>query len=193
MKKFPFIFLILIAFLNGCATSNPDSPRKLKANESVYDNSKLKSGNFFYLMPGSWQKTSPTNPMRLEEYIIDPTTQTIVAVHYFEGMSGNIDSNLERWKKQFVQDENFKELEKTQFNKDGIPVTIYHLTGTFLESENPMDPNAAKSSRPEFSMITTAVELENGTWFFKTYGPKNTIDPQRTRFDELIQTFRVED
>lgn len=194
MKFFQLLLIFFISsFLASCVNNKSSLTSQYNQPENIYDTKTLKSGNLVYRVSNSWQKTSPSNPMRLEEYIIDPTTQTKLAVHYFEGMAGNIDANLQRWQKQFKQDEYFEEVEKTQFNKDGMPITVYHVAGTFLEPQNPMDPSSDKTAYTDFAMIATAVELKDGTWFFKAYGPKNVIEGVRPRFDELIKTFKVEE
>ncbi len=192
MKILRIPFLLIIAFAAASCGINHQYKSTLSSSTDAYNNTKLKAGNLTYTMPSSWQQVPPSNPMRLEEYVIDPTTQSTLAVHYFPRTSGTIETNITRWKNQFVQDDQFQELEKTQFNKDGIPVTIYHLTGTFLQKEDPMNPDSPSTSRPGFSMITLVAEIEDGMWFFKTTGPSNAIDGSRPKFDDLIRSFRVE-
>lgn len=192
MKILRILFLLIIAFISVACGINQQYQSSLAGSTSSYNNTKLKNGNLMYTIPGSWQQVSPSNPMRIEEYIVDPTTQSKLAIFYFPRTSGTIETNVNRWKNQFVQNDQLQELEKTQFNKDGVPVTIYHLSGTFLEKQDPMNPDSASTSYPDFSMIAVAAELEEGMWFFKTYGPKNAIDGLRPRFDELIRSFRVE-
>ena len=146
-----------------------------------------------YQAPQSWSETEPSNQMRFKEYVLDAASDTRVAVYFFEGMQDRLEANLRRWKNQFRDDDDRKLLEKKQFNRFKLPITVYHLTCTYLHKEKLGDPNSKVDIRADQALLAAVVEMKEGTWFFKSIGPSGVIAAQRKSFDDLVFTFRAED
>ena len=150
------LFLILTLSLTAC-TNKPvateNSPIKL------YDNSKLAPGHLVYTAPETWQKVAPTNEMRLDEYVIDAPTNTVASVYFFDGMRGALEANLQRWKSQFKDDDTRELLQKKQYNRRDLALTIYHITGTYLEKLDPMNPQSAIQEMKDYALLAAVVEM----------------------------------
>lgn len=185
------IFLVLILItLGSCSINERQSTKGCPISQ--YDNHKLVKGQLRYQAPETWQQTPVSNPMRKSEYILDANSKTNVAVYFFEGMQDQLEPNLRRWKNQFREDEDRQLLEKKQFNRSHLPITLYHLTGTYLDKERIGDPSSKTTVKPDHSLLAAIVELKEGTWFFKAVGPRSVIESKRKSFDDLAFSFRAE-
>lgn len=174
------IFLIALLLLS---CSKPETRSIDKTN---YNNSKLLRGILNYRVPGSWQRVQPSSSMRVDEMVIDPTSQSKLAVFIFPRIPDLVSSNVERWKSQFERNSLRTKLE--QYNYKGLPVTIFEAEGDFMESTNPMNPNAEKLKRPDHKMLVAIVELQDGAWFFKAVGSKQVITNQESNFRSLLDS-----
>ena len=181
------LLFILALSLGSCATKKQETTTDCPLKQ--YDTSKLAPGRLVYQAPETWEKISPTNEMRLDEYIIDAPTHTVASVYFFEGMRGALEANLQRWKSQFKDDDMRQLLQKKQYNRKDLALTIYHITGTYLEKLDPMDPQSAIEEIKDYALLAAVVEMKKGTWFFKVLGPKVTVCANRSSFDELVNSF----
>jgi hypothetical protein len=181
-----FLLLIISFLLVSCAPKAKEIDQKL--SRAIYDNSKLASGTLEFVLPGSWQETAVTKPMRLRQFVIDPISQTELAVFYFENMQGTVQENIDRWVNQF-ESANRKLIKQEAFNIANIPVTVFYMTGTYLHSPNPMDVNSPKTPLADHSMYAIIAETASGTWFLKSYGPSKVIGNQESNFDKLVNSF----
>lgn len=186
-----FKHLALILFLSfaliSCAAK--------KSDESLlkpYDTSKLLAGKLSYKAPEAWTKRAPINEMRLDEYVIDASTNTVASVYFFQGMRDALDANLSRWGKQFKDDAARGVTQTEQYNKQGLPITIYHTSGTYLEKLEPMNPQSPTTEMQDYALLAAVVEMSDGTWFFKILGPKASVEASREGLDQLINSLKVE-
>lgn len=186
-----FLAFVLLIALGSCSINEEASMKGCPISQ--YDNSKLIKGQLAYLAPSSWTETEPSNPMRFKEYILDPQSKTNVAVYFFKDIQNQLEPNLRRWKNQFRDDKARTLLEKKQFNRFKLPITVYHLTGAFLEQETMADPNSKVTIKPDSALLAAVVEMKEGTWFFKTVGPTAVIASHRKSFDDLVFSFRAEE
>lgn len=176
--------ILTLALLNAC--SNHKSSTEIKN----YDNSELRSGTLIYQAPREWVKAAPRSPMRIDEYIVDESSDTRLAIYYFPNMIDAVDENLARWKSQFKDDEYRKLIEKKQFNRGGLPFTVYHMIGTYLEKLEPMNPDSRIQEKAEYATWGTVIETQEGTWFFKVVGPIKVIENNQSGFDSLLNSAR---
>ncbi len=178
---------ILVITLSACTTNEQQSTSGCPIKQ--YDNSKLVKGQLNYEAPESWSKVDPTSSMRLDEYVVDSKSNTVTSVYFFDGMRDAVEANLQRWKGQFKDDDARNLIQKKQYNRRELPLTIYHLTGTYLEKLDPMDPQSAIKEIGDYALLAAVVEMKNGTWFFKMLGPKAVVETNRASFDQLIDSF----
>ncbi|MDA0772733.1 MAG: hypothetical protein O3C63_07290 [Cyanobacteria bacterium] len=186
-----FLAFVLLITLGSCSINEQSSMKGCPISQ--YDNSKLIKGQLAYLAPSSWTETETSNPMRFKEYILDPQSKTNVAVYFFKDTQNQLEANLRRWKNQFRDDKARTLLEKKQFNRFKLPITVYHLTGAFLEQETMADPNSKVTIKPDSALLAAVVEMKEGTWFFKTVGPTAVIASHRKSFDDLVFSFHAEE
>ncbi len=182
------IFVLALVLTLGSCVIN----KEVAKTDSViqqYDTSRLAPGRLVYQAPDSWEKISPTNEMRLDEYVVDAPTNTVASVYFFDGMRDALEANLQRWKSQFKDDDTRKLIQKKQYKRRDLALTIYHITGTYLEKLDPMNPESAIQEIKDYALLAAVVEMKKGTWFFKVLGPESTVAANRSSFDELVDSF----
>jgi hypothetical protein len=184
MKKSFLAFCLISLVMIGCAvkTVNPI--------KSDYSNSKLVDGKLSYTVNPGWQRVPVSSPLRVDQIIIDPVTQTELNVFFFEGMTNAVEANLSRWKAQF-KPETRKLVENKQFNLGKIPITIFSMTGTYLRPLEQLNPDSPKEELNDYAMYAIIAELKSGTWFFKAYGPEPVIMSQVSNFERFVTSFKV--
>lgn len=186
-----FLLILLTIFtLSSCSINEQNSTAGCSIKQ--YDNSHLLDGNLQYEAPSNWEKITPESSMRIDEYIIDKNSNTKLGVFFFKDMKNQVEENISRWKSQFADDDTRHLISKKQFNCDGkIPVTIYHIAGTYLEKLDPMNPQSQVQTKTDYALIGVVAETKSGTWFFKAVGPSSVIDEQRDAVDDLVSTFNL--
>lgn len=179
------VLVCLLGLLNSCSNNRSST------GITNYDNSKLKSGTLIYQAPQEWTKTAPRIPMRIDEYIIDESSDTRLAIYYFPNMIDAVEENLSRWKSQFKEDEYRKLIDKKQFNRSDLSFTLYHMTGTYLEKLEPMNPESKVQEKPDFATWGAIIETKEGTWFLKTVGPISVIESNKKTLDNLLDSCKL--
>lgn len=184
MKKTLSLSLLIILFLASCSSSNVNP---LKTD---YSNSELLDGKLSYSVNQGWQRVPVSSPLRVDQIVIDPVSQTELNVFFFEGMTNAVEANLSRWKAQFKPDTR-KLIENKQFNLNKIPITIFSMTGTYLRPLQQLNPDSPKEELNDYAMYAIIAELKSGTWFFKAYGPEPVISSQIANFEKFVTSFKV--
>ena len=181
-----YYFSIFLFFLLNTACSN------LAVNEMTkYDTRHLAKGAISYKVSNTWIKEPVSNSMRLEQYKISDNSN--LSVSFLPGNAGGLEANIERWKNQFSQDEEFKILENTQFNYRSIPVTKIYLNGNYLESKDPFNPSAQKLLRENWAAYIIVAETEPGTCFFKVLGPASELKLENKHLDDFVRSFAIKE
>lgn len=185
MNKITLSLIALVLFLSACSTN------KTSIGEVAdYNTAELLPGRLSYSLPATWERVAVSSPLRVDQIIIDPVTQTELAVFFFEGMNNAVEANLARWKAQFTDDTR-KLLDNRQFNQNKIPVTVFAMSGTYLRALQQLNPDSPKEELPGYAMYAIIAEMQNGTWFFKAYGPEPVIASQKENFETLIASLKA--
>ena len=172
---------LLCLLLVSCA----QDPNKI----SKYNNSKLIDAELKYQVPAEWKQEEPTNLMRKAQYRIEE--DLLFTVYEFPGLVGGVEANVARWKKQF--DKNDRQVvEFKQFNKGKLPITIFHIEGTYKEANTPFlaDKSQAKDY-PKHANYATIVELANSKWFFKTMGSQASMAKHKEAISSFINSLSI--
>ncbi|NUO54676.1 MAG: hypothetical protein HOV80_38035 [Polyangiaceae bacterium] len=145
----------------------------------------VKESSITWKAPEAWTVVNHPSPMRLATYRIpkaegdaEDGELTVTRV------GGDVQSNIQRWSKQFEGSPAPKTSERTAGD---MKVTIVELEGTF--SGMAMPGQAAAGPKPDYAMLAAIVEGTGDPHFFKLTGPKKTVDAARGGFDELVASF----
>lgn len=188
ISKFSLCIFLLCLLSFACSKSETATCDNCHAVEK-YDNSNLPKGNLSYKSPAHWSKEPASNSMRLDQYKI--AQNSTLSVSSLAGDAGGIDANLERWKKQFAGESAPHLILKKQFNHNSIPISSLSISGTYLESKNPFEPNSEKIIHKDWSAYIVVAELADATWFFKALGPSLEIDAEKKHLDEFVMSLNL--
>lgn len=137
--------------------------------------------DFSKLKPAAWELT-PTKPMRLANYRVpkadgDPEDGEVsVAI-----AGGDVESNVNRWIKQF---EGTPEVKRSEKAVNPIRVTHVEINGTFAPGG--MGGAEKPAGKPDTTMLGAIVELPGTGYFIKFVGPKKTVAAARKDFDKFL-------
>jgi len=142
--------------------------------------------------PAGWVEETPSSSMRRGQYRVPgPAGDAEVAVFYFgAGQGGDPMANAQRWANQFKQPGGGDPLEvmKTQtLDVRGTKVLLVETTGTYVNTAmNPADIG----EKPSYALLGAVVPGPDANWFFKMTGPQATVQAQRDRFMQLLQSIQ---
>ena len=165
-------------------TSNKNKPSQSPGNTSLT-----------YTPPTDWLQQEPSSSMRHDQYEMPgPKGSDLATLAIFKGIGGSVDSNIDRWKKQFIvppntAESNWAKQESKVINQ--IPVHIVSVQGTYLKSRMPMMMDGPKIELKDYALLAVIAETNTGLWFFKVTGPQKTVKFWEKDFDTFINTFRL--
>ena len=165
-------------------TSNKNKPSQSPGNTSLT-----------YTPPTDWLQQEPSSSMRHDQYELPgPKGSDLATLAIFKGIGGSVDSNIDRWKKQFIvppntAESNWAKQESKVINQ--IPVHIVSVQGTYLKSRMPMMMDGPKIELKDYALLAVIAETNTGLWFFKVTGPQKTVKFWEKDFDTFINMFRL--
>jgi len=149
-----------------------------------------KAGGVEWKVPARW-KAGAGSAMRVATYSVPAAKGAEAgecAVFFFgPGQGGDVDSNVERWGKQF---EGAPTPEKTRTTVAGMPVTRAQVAGTYLAPGGPMMQSQGKKAG--YRLLGAIVEGPRGNVFFKLTGPAASVASAQADFDALVASLRKE-
>jgi hypothetical protein len=136
---------------------------------------------------------APQSNMRAAEYIIaGGAPDAVLTVHFFPGMGGGVDANLDRWIGQFSNPDgtplgrSAAKLDKRSVG--GIAISTVDVAGNFAASMGPMMQADPSGPRPNYRMVGAVAEGPKGLVFFKLTGPASDVDRAKPAFDALLES-----
>jgi hypothetical protein len=174
-------------------TTNSQDDKQDDAKEETVE-VVLAEGRLDFQAPKSWEKKQPKFNIVEVEFApksskenVDPARLTIMA------SGGSVEANLERWLGQFSQEDasDTEDHTKQEVKKiNGMQVHIVDIHGTYADSAGPFAGNAVQ--RKGYRMLGAIVETKIvGNYYFKMYGPKETMDEHEKRFLKMIETIKL--
>ena len=139
--------------------------------------------------PDSWKEAEPTSSMRAFQFEVPgPDDQKgEMAVFYFgAGQGGDLEENINRWKKQFTKLENENREKKTV---DGLNVTEVFLQGSYQLSGGPM-MMVQGEPKENYAVLGAIIEAPQGSVFLKMTGPKDLAAAAKPDFDTLLTNLK---
>ena len=153
-----------------------------------------KAGEEFEVMgmkvkpPEGWSRQKPANRMRKAQFKLpraenDQHDGELTVIPAFGGM----EANLQRWRAQF------KEGPEPLINNrkvSGLDVSIVQIDGTYLYKARPMDPAETAQERSDYRVLAAIVQAPGGQLFFKSFGPRSTMEKWQEAFTDMVDSFR---
>jgi hypothetical protein len=186
MKRWTVVLVVLVAvilaIMPGCKKKEASQSTNVQLTKEAPENT---AAGLVWSYPSGWTKAGP-KAMRVVTYIARAAEGDLeggeCAVFFFgPGAGGDVNSNIQRWESQFeTKDQGVR----TTFQVNGINVTRYTLSGTYLAPSGPMMESQDK--KENFRLLGAIVEAPEGLLFFKMTGPAKTIEAATGGFDAMI-------
>jgi len=178
-----FLTVGLVAALVGAAVAADDAPQTIKA------------GALSFKAPGAWKKETPKSSMRQAQMKVMPATgdeePAELVVFAFPNGAGSVESNIDRWEKQFIDaDKNTPKAKVEKKKGINVDVTRVEIVGRFVA---PVTPGAAaRNDKANYRLLGAIVETPDTGYFFKLTGPDKTVAAASKGFDSLIESMKLD-
>jgi hypothetical protein len=142
--------------------------------------------------PADWKSEPVTSSMRRAQFslphVAGEDRDAELAIFFFgEGMGGDAQANVERWKTLF---QDAKPPKVTDFKVKNVKVTYFDISGTYLFKARPVDPELTAEKRPNHRMLAVVWESPHGPYFMRLVGPEKTVTKYKTAFDAWLKSFK---
>ena len=154
-------------------------------------------GHVKLLAPAAWQRRQPRSRIVEYEFAVpkvegDAQDGRLTVM----GAGGSVEANIERWIGQFTQPDGKTTKERTTVDKKQVDGAVVHrvdITGSFVDRPGgPFAPGRAVT-RPNYRMLGAIIVTPKfGQHFVKLYGPRATIAANEQRFQQFIDSLRVD-
>jgi hypothetical protein len=173
----------LVATIVGAIAAADDAPQTIKA------------GALSFKAPSTWKKEQPKSAMRSAQMKIEPATGDTepaeLVVFAFPNGAGSVESNIDRWEKQFVDADQRTPKAKVEKRKGlNVDVTRVEVSGRFVAAVTP--GAATKNDKPEYRLLGAIVTTAETGYFFKLTGPDKTVAAASKGFDSLIESMKID-
>ncbi len=178
MKPLPFLSLSLGALVAGALPASAQAPAA-NAPDS------FPVGGLTFKRPADWTWVPVQSPMRKAQLAVPGMgagkTADITFFHFGPSGGGDLDSNVQRWLKQFQSAPGAEKVEsKTVGDRK---TTLVSTSGTF-SSGMPGQPAAAMEN---YALLGAIIEDPEGSVFVKMTGPKETVQAASPKFMEFLE------
>lgn len=180
-----FIFILSVAFmLYSCNSGKIPKDAKIVElrSKQKQDKQLLQFANFTLQLNNDWEKEPPSNAMRVAQFKLKAYPNYQLVVSYFGNTNNNISENVERWKKQFSQVENYYELKPNM-----KAITAVKIQGTYKNQPFPMSQEFV--DEPAYGMLAAIIPSNEGPYFLKFTAPDSIIEKQERNFVEALNSY----
>ncbi|WP_435006268.1 hypothetical protein P12x_003874 [Tundrisphaera lichenicola] len=172
----------LVASLVGAFAVADDAPQSIK------------TGALTFKAPAAWKKEQPKSAMRAAQIKIEPVKgdeePAELVVFAFPNGAGSVESNIERWEKQFVDASKRTPKAKVEQKKGmNVDVTRVEISGQYLSG---MPGAASKAEKPNYRLLGAIITTPSTGYFFKLTGPDKTVGDATKGFDSLIESMKLD-
>jgi uncharacterized cupredoxin-like copper-binding protein len=178
-----FLTVGLVGALVGVAVAADDATQAVKA------------GALSFKAPASWKKETPKSSMRQAQMKIEPTSGDTEAaelvVFAFPNGAGSVESNIDRWEKQFVDADKKTPKAKVEKKKGiNVDVTRVEVSGRYVAAVTP--GAAERNDKANYRLLGAIVETKDTGYFFKLTGPDKTVAAASKGFDTLVESMKLD-
>ena len=151
------------------------------------DPSSFEVGSFKFQRPADWQWVPVASPMRKAQLKIpgsDPKAAAeLTFFHFGQGQGGDVQSNAQRWLRQFKSKEGAEKVEPLDTGANSAKVTLVSTEGTYASGM----PGQPTTPLENYALLGAILEDQQGAVFAKLTGPAATVKGVREKFIEFIK------
>ena len=153
---------------------------------SQAEDAKATVGEFEFTAPAPWTVAQNTGMMTkaILAYPVEGGAPLEAKFYHFgSGQGGDVESNINRWVKQF---EGEPVVQREEADVNGTKVVLLVTTGTYLDGP-PM--GGTKTPRPDYQMLGAIIVGKDAPVFIKLTGPKAATTAAYESFKKLSTSF----
>ena len=155
----------------------------------------VKADALSFKAPKAWKKETPKSSMRKAQLKVDPVKgddePAELVVFAFPNGAGSVESNIDRWEKQFIDADKKTPKAKVEKKKGvNVDVTRVEVSGHYVAAVSP--GAAEKNDKPNYRLLGAIVETKDTGYFFKLTGPEKTVAEASKSFDALIESMKLD-
>jgi len=177
--QFPRLLPAIAIILSAVSSGAQQSPATEQAPDS------FAVGALTFKRPSEWAWVPVASPMRKAQLSVSGLEANknadITFFHFGPSGGGDLDSNVQRWLRQFQSAPNSEKVETKTIA--GRKTTLVSTVGTF-SSGMPGQPAAALEN---YALLGAIIEDPEGSVFVKMTGPKTTVQAANAKFLEFLE------
>ncbi len=144
--------------------------------------------------PKSWKSSPPASQMRRAQLKADPIEgddyPAELIVFAFPGGAGTVEDNLERWQKQFRDEQgNPPKIETKTVKGRNVDVVRAETHGEYHPAQFPGRP--AEPVRKDARLLGAIVTGGDVSYYIRMVGPDRTMKKLTPDFDELLKSIKL--
>jgi hypothetical protein len=145
--------------------------------------------------PDNWKSGKPANEFRAYQFTVpktgDDRQDAEVVVFFFKGGGGgSLEDNVKRQQAMFVPAEGKVVSSQEKFKVGKVDVAYVDLSGTYVTTIPPGNPNGKKEKHPDYRMLYVFFPNDNGLYTVRLVGPAKTVEANKKGFEEWIKNFK---
>lgn len=144
---------------------------------------------FVARMPKAWKSEEPENKMRTFQARVpkhgEDKDDGQLQIFKMSG-AGTAEETLKRWQTNQWGGADSMEERRELPTKLGVEATVAVFSGTYTAMDFSPDK---KEPRENFMMLGAIIPTDEGTFYIKLVGPRETVDAQRDAFEAMIKSF----
>ncbi len=139
-------------------------------------------------IPKAWKTEPPANNMRLSQASAPKHPDDEEDAEFtVTKASGGVEANLARWAKTLFNDEQSLSNRRTLKTASEKEATLADYEGTYTAMS--FGPKKAEPKK-NFKMLGAIVVAEDGEYFIRLTGPKQTVEKWKSAFEPLVLSFQ---
>jgi len=149
--------------------------------DDLYSSEMFQVGNVSFTVPSAWKQEKPESSMRFSQFGFENDEDSKIAVFFFDNNAGTIESNIARWKGEFVK----LDSENEDKMLDGKVIFVSYA-GVFKKRPMPMAEEFTEA--PDYATLGGIVSSADGTIFIKLNGPASIVNSQLENFKAFLNS-----
>lgn len=186
--KFRFFSILgILLLMFGCSGQKTEQAQQETAQTQTQaahagDSGMIQFADFKMAIPDNWVAEAPSSNMRLVQYHLAADSTLQVVGFYFGDQPDMVEANINRWENEFTEIE-----EEKEYELDNENLTFVSFTGTFKLKPFPMAQDFTEA--PDYMTLAAIVSSNEGPYFFKLVGPKETVEKEIDSFKLFLESY----
>lgn len=185
MKNLLIMGVLGLLLFSACGGGSIDYQSVEKNEQAVQAaNDRLQLGPFSLAVPANWIKELPASSMRLCQYYVKGHPEVKLVGFYFGNRPEMANDNINRWKGQFSELNQFKE-----HQLDYRDHKLIAIRGTFKKTVSPMAQEYTEAK--DYMMFASIIPTAEGPYFFKMVGPEKVVSAELNRVMHFMNSYQA--